>query len=145
MRRSAVRSAHTRCGHHTCASPLRSSHSSSGKLIMPLLCSLTNCGHTFCQGCLIDWFGTILRQHHQNGARGPPGYTCPSCRHAVRTPPVQNFSLKRIARIAAESRGESSPRRPPPPLPSVPLPRGRGCPRKDFPPGPFDDYFRGWR
>ncbi len=57
---------------------------------------------------------------------------------------IQNFSLKRIVRLAAESRGESSPRKPqaPPPPPMPPM-RGRGGARRDFPPGPFDVFF--WR
>jgi len=107
---------------------------------------LANCGHTFCQGCLTDWFNTTLSQHLQNGTRGMPTYTCPSCRHPVRFPPVQNFSLKRLVRLAAESRGESSPQRlqppPPPPPPVQPPPsRGRGGGRRDYPLGPFNGFF----
>jgi len=103
---------------------------------------LTNCGHTFCQGCLTDWFNTILLHHRQTGGRGSSPYTCPSCRLAVRTPPVQNYSLKRIVRLAAESRGESSPRRPHAPPPTVQPLRGRGGVRRDHHPGPFDGFFR---
>jgi len=106
---------------------------------------LANCGHTFCQGCLTDWFNTTLSQHIQTGARGLPAYTCPSCRHPVRFPPVQNYSLKRLVRLAAESRGESSPQRPPPPPPPPPVQppsRGRGGGRRDYPLGPFNGFFR---
>ncbi|KAH9164903.1 hypothetical protein EDB89DRAFT_2077454 [Lactarius sanguifluus] len=103
---------------------------------------LANCGHTFCQGCLTDWFNTTLSQHIQISARGMPAYTCPSCRHAVRYPPVQNFSLKRLVRLSAESRGESSPQRPPPPPPPVQPPsRGRGGARRDYTLGPFNGFF----
>jgi len=104
---------------------------------------LANCGHTFCQDCLTDWLNTTLGQHRQSGARGFPPYTCPSCRIPVRMPPVQNFSIKRVVRLVAESRGESSPRRPqaPPPPVMVPPPRGRGGVRRDFPSGPFDVFF----
>ncbi|KAI9452646.1 hypothetical protein BJY52DRAFT_1292013, partial [Lactarius psammicola] len=103
---------------------------------------LANCGHTFCQGCLTDWFNTTLSQHMQNGARGLPAYTCPSCRHPVRYPPVQNFSLKRLVRLAAESRGESSPQRPqPPPPPVQPPSRGRSGGRRDYTLGPFTGFF----
>ncbi|KAN0135467.1 hypothetical protein V8E53_006746 [Lactarius tabidus] len=105
---------------------------------------LANCGHTFCQGCLTDWFNTTLSQHLQSGTRGMPAYTCPSCRHPVRFPPVQNFTLKRLVRLAAESRGESSPQRsqpPPPPPPVQPPSRGRGGGRRDYPLGPFMGFF----
>ncbi|KAI0291103.1 hypothetical protein BC826DRAFT_508323 [Russula brevipes] len=105
--------------------------------------SLANCGHTFCQGCITDWFNTTLEHHRLSTARGPPPYTCPSCRIPVRLPPVQNFSLKRIVRLAAESRGESSPPRPQPPPRLASSSRGRGGrggPRRDIP-GPFDPFF----
>jgi len=108
---------------------------------------LANCGHTFCQGCITDWFNTTLEHHRLSTARGPPPYTCPSCRIPVRLPPVQNFSLKRIVRLAAESRGESSPPRPQPPPRLASSSRGRGGrggrggPRRDIP-GPFDPFFR---
>jgi hypothetical protein len=138
MMRSAVTSACTQCSRRIRTSIHLASHPSSGKLIVCLLHSLTGCGHTFCQGCLVNWFSTTLRQHF------PPGYTCPSCRHAVRTPPIQNFSIKHIVHIAAESRGESSTQRPPPPPPPLQLPHRHGGPRRDFPPGPFDNFFRSW-
>ncbi len=103
---------------------------------------LTNCGHTFCQGCLTDWFNTTLSQHIQSGTRGMPAYTCPSCRHPARTPPVQNFVVKRLVRLVAESRGESSPQRPQPPPPPPPMqPRARGGGRRDYLLGPFNGFF----
>ncbi|KAA1472933.1 hypothetical protein DENSPDRAFT_839331 [Dentipellis sp. KUC8613] len=39
--------------------------------------TLPDCGHTFCQGCLTDWFSTILAQHltsnpHYNPNHPPP-------------------------------------------------------------------------
>ena|SRR5579863_7208205 len=144
MKPSAARYARTLCGHLICASPLPPAHPTPGKeeLTSPSFHSLTSCGHTFCQGCLSDWFSTTLAQHRQSGGRGLPPYTCPSCRFPVRTPPIQNFSFKRVVRLAAESRGESSPRKPPVPPPPVPPPRGRG-PRRDHPSGPFDVFF--WR
>jgi len=90
---------------------------------------LAHCGHTFCQGCLTNWFNTTRRQRNETGARGMPAYSCPSCRHPVRSHPVQNFSLKRLA---AESRGESTAQRPPPVQPPL-RKRGGG--------GPFNVFF----
>ncbi|KAI0259034.1 hypothetical protein BC834DRAFT_665184 [Gloeopeniophorella convolvens] len=98
---------------------------------------LVNCGHTFCQECLSDWLSTTLAQHLQAGVRGLPAYTCPSCRHPVRAPPAQNYALKRVVRLVAESQGESRPRRAQPPPPKPPA-RGRG---NHPPPGPFDNFF----
>ena len=93
--------------------------------------SLANCGHTFCQDCLTSWFDTTQNQRSENGL---PTYSCPSCRHPVHSPPVQNFSLKRLA---AESRGgESSLQRPPPVWPpSGEYYGGVG------PLGPFNGFF----
>src|SRR5260221_7657965 len=140
---SVAKYAPTPCGHLICASTSGAHHLRlSNSALIPYR-SLANCGHTFCQDCLTDWFNTTLGRHRQTSARGLSPYTCPSCRIPVRMPPVQNFSIKRIVRLAAESRGESSPRRPqaPPPPVTVPPHRGRGGVRRDFPSGPFDVFF----
>ncbi|KAK4230813.1 E3 ubiquitin-protein ligase [Podospora fimiseda] len=50
--------------------------------------TLLDCLHTFCGGCLKDWFGfQAIRVENAPGPPPPPEkpiYTCPSCRDAVR-------------------------------------------------------------
>ncbi|KAJ7094009.1 hypothetical protein B0H15DRAFT_149725 [Mycena belliarum] len=89
---------------------------------------LPDCGHTFCQRDLEDWFATSLKQHRKvypnydvNTApvniygvvqRLPlPAYSCPKCRQKVRSKPIQNFALKGLVRIVADKVGESSPKK----------------------------------
>ncbi|KAJ7821353.1 hypothetical protein B0H13DRAFT_2682103 [Mycena leptocephala] len=89
---------------------------------------LPDCGHTFCQKDLEDWFSTALKQHrnvypHYN-VNVPlniygvfqqqlplPPYTCPKCREKVRSKPVQNFAVKGFVRAVAEQAGETSPKK----------------------------------
>ncbi|KAJ6602184.1 hypothetical protein B0H10DRAFT_2081196 [Mycena sp. CBHHK59/15] len=105
---------------------------------------LSGCGHSFCLKCLVEWFGTSLQQHMAThpgwrftnqiplhtlhprmrghpyiatviAQQGPqPEYTCPTCRAAVLTRPVEDYSLKAIVRAVATSAGEASPQKDPP-------------------------------
>ncbi|KAJ7690647.1 hypothetical protein B0H17DRAFT_1064292 [Mycena rosella] len=125
---------------------------------------LSGCGHTFCAGCLVEWFGTTLAQHmtanpawrstnqppyHLVNPRiranpyiaamiaqqGPqPEYTCPTCRSPVLTKPVEDFSLKAIIHDAATSAGESSPKDPV-------VAKRRGKAKAKAVGGPFDGFF----
>ncbi|KAJ7481614.1 hypothetical protein FB451DRAFT_132580 [Mycena latifolia] len=89
---------------------------------------LPDCGHTFCQQDLEDWFSTALKQHrnvypHYN-VNAPavnvyglmqtlplPPYSCPKCREKVRSKPIQNFALKGLVRVVADKVGENSPKK----------------------------------
>ncbi|KAF8208296.1 hypothetical protein K438DRAFT_1813769 [Mycena galopus ATCC 62051] len=97
----------------------------SAKLWSPFI---LNCGHTFCQQDLEDWFSTALKQHrnvypHYN-VNAPavnaynmyqqlplPPYTCPKCREKVVSKPVQNFAVKGLVRAVAGQAGEASPKK----------------------------------
>ncbi|KAJ6612792.1 hypothetical protein B0H10DRAFT_2222818 [Mycena sp. CBHHK59/15] len=95
----------------------------STKMWSPFI--LPDCGHTFCQQDLENWFSTTLNQHrtlypHGNvnipamnlyGAAPPPLYTCPKCRETVRSRPIQNFALKGFVRSIAAKAGEYSPKK----------------------------------
>ncbi|KAJ7704292.1 hypothetical protein B0H17DRAFT_7234 [Mycena rosella] len=89
---------------------------------------LPDCGHTFCQQDLEDWFAAALKQHrtaypHYNvnapavnvyglmQALPLPPYSCPKCREKVRSKPIQNFALKGLVRAIAEIAGENSPKK----------------------------------
>ncbi|KAJ6558510.1 hypothetical protein DFH09DRAFT_922415, partial [Mycena vulgaris] len=126
---------------------------------------LSGCGHTFCLKCLVEWFNTTLAQHmgahpawdatnqppyHLLSARirthpliaamitaqGPqPEYTCPTCRAAVLTKPVEDYALKAIVQAVATSVGESSPKKDP----VAPKRRGKG--KAKAVDGPFDGFF----
>jgi hypothetical protein len=93
--------------------------------------SLPDCGHTFCEGCLQDWFSktdsesaALLHSFDINtvnhGAQqynqprlgmnfGAIPYTCPFCRAEVNSRPTEDFALKAIARAVAAASGETSP------------------------------------
>ncbi|KAF8621529.1 hypothetical protein AX15_007701 [Amanita polypyramis BW_CC] len=96
-------------------------------------CLLPDCGHTFCQSCLQDWFSTTLfkfmadhPEYDQNqldlmtqlqaslvdqlNTPGPQ-YSCPACRKTVHTKPVEVYALKALVRIVASATGEKSPRK----------------------------------
>jgi hypothetical protein len=68
--------------------------------------------------------------------QGPqPEYTCPACRAAVLTKPVEDYTLKAIVHAAATSMGESSPKKD-----SVAVKR-RGKGKAKAADGPFDGFF----
>ncbi|KAI0044643.1 hypothetical protein FA95DRAFT_1562025 [Auriscalpium vulgare] len=93
----------------------------TAKMWSPFL--MPDCGHTFCQTCITDWFTTIRTKHlatnphlneHTLLTLPPalrPQYTCPACRTTVRTCPVECFTLKTVVRVVADAVGESSPRK----------------------------------
>ncbi|KAI0056123.1 hypothetical protein BV25DRAFT_1921275 [Artomyces pyxidatus] len=82
---------------------------------MWLLYLLPECGHTFCQQCLLSRFSSIRTQHLEarldcgNGERAGPYYTCPSCDVQVLTNPVESLALKRIVHLVSDSLGERPP------------------------------------
>ncbi|KAF9268798.1 hypothetical protein L218DRAFT_531260 [Marasmius fiardii PR-910] len=126
-------------------------------------CILPDCGHTFCQTCLQDWFSTTLLQHMQThphytpnqrlpaniqhmiaiapqllhqyvGLLPPqPNYTCPTCRASVKSRPTESFSLKAVVRAVAKVQRESSPRKL-----TTNRGTGRGTASND---GPWDGFF----
>ena len=59
-----------------------------------------NCGHTFCEQCVTDWFDSILQKE---GSRREcerirsPEYSCPKCRVCIKSAPVRCFVVKDIA------------------------------------------------
>ncbi|KAI0041166.1 hypothetical protein FA95DRAFT_1565669 [Auriscalpium vulgare] len=91
----------------------------TAKMWTPFL--MPDCGHTFCETCIDDWFTTIRTKHLATNPHlseqilltlppaERPAYTCPACRTAVRTFPVECFTLKSVVRIVADAVGESSP------------------------------------
>lgn len=109
--------------------------------------SISECGHTFCQKCLTEWFDTSLRTFliaHPNfnpnapfpmpllqvmaipgAANDPrvraymqqhmpaqPQYSCPECRTAVKSAPVENFAMKSLSRMVTSARKEAIPSTP---------------------------------
>ncbi|KAJ6588440.1 hypothetical protein B0H19DRAFT_1099320 [Mycena capillaripes] len=98
----------------------------SSKMWSPFI--LPDCGHTFCQQDLENWFATALNQHRKTyphyNANAPavnlygifqqaplPPYTCPKCREKVRSKPIQNFAVKNFVRSVAGQAGETSPKK----------------------------------
>ncbi|KAJ7057083.1 hypothetical protein C8F01DRAFT_1257014 [Mycena amicta] len=87
---------------------------------------LAECGHTFCQKDLQDWFQAALTRHqtaypHYNVNQAPmhgygyqlpqPAYTCPKCRASILSKPIQNFAVKHVVRVVAKQSRESSPKK----------------------------------
>ncbi|KAJ7216586.1 hypothetical protein GGX14DRAFT_50984 [Mycena pura] len=96
----------------------------SSKMWSPFI--LPDCGHTFCQKDLEDWFSAALKQHRNTypnfhaGMAGPmlgmmqlplPPYSCPKCREKVRSKPIQNFAVKSFVRVVAKHARETSPKK----------------------------------
>ncbi|KAG8738335.1 hypothetical protein FRC10_006978 [Ceratobasidium sp. 414] len=67
--------------------------------------SVVPCGHISCQNCLIEWF-TSPAPNADAPRRGRKRKTCPHCRGAVRSRPVEIFGL---APAAAALIGQSDP------------------------------------
>lgn len=57
----------------------------------------TECGHTFCYGCLSRW----LQQH-------PSSETCPNCRASLSTVPTPSFVVGRAKGVATRLRQDRS-------------------------------------
>ncbi|KAG7098195.1 hypothetical protein E1B28_000163 [Marasmius oreades] len=58
---------------------------------------VTECGHTFCQACLHEWFSIArARRWEDEGWVSPPEYTCPLCRRVVHRRPTVVYALKEI-------------------------------------------------
>ncbi|KAF7298505.1 Ring finger domain-containing protein [Mycena kentingensis (nom. inval.)] len=96
---------------------------------------ILECGHSFCRTDLEDWFQGALNRHrtqypHYNLNAQPaiphnllgfgvaaafqmpqPSYTCPKCRAAVRSKPIQNFVVKHVVELVAKSMRETSPKK----------------------------------
>ncbi|KAJ7350314.1 hypothetical protein DFH08DRAFT_637714, partial [Mycena albidolilacea] len=126
---------------------------------------MLTCGHTYCMKCLVEWFHTCLVQHmaaHPTWrstnqpayhllnprmrahpyiaslvvAQGPqPEFSCPTCRAAVTTKPIEDYSLKAVIHEVATSSGEASPKKDP----VVAKRRGKG--KAKAVEGPFDIFF----
>ncbi|KAF7319405.1 RING-type domain-containing protein [Mycena chlorophos] len=82
---------------------------------------LSECGHSFCQKCLVDWFHPILTRHRATypqfnvnqaqrvnlyGYAVPqlpaPPYACPKCRTTIRQKPTKNFLAKAFTDIVVK-------------------------------------------
>lgn len=70
--------------------------------------SLSACGHTFCQNCLIDWFLDTYKKHPAPQSRK---FHCPECRTAVTTAPVEVYVLKDVVVAIGNARKEVAPSR----------------------------------
>jgi len=105
---------------------------------------LPDCGHTFCQSDLEDWFSMTLTQFratnpapvYVNGwqQQPQPRYTCPKCREHVKSKPVEDFALKSLVRAIAKAAGEASPKK-------VPARGHAGHGQRREPGPPFSQFF----
>ncbi|KAI0055015.1 hypothetical protein BV25DRAFT_1922182 [Artomyces pyxidatus] len=82
---------------------------------------LRNCGHTFCQSCLVGWFRTIHQKHldttpayhvelrEQLPVVPLPVFTCPLCREPARVRPVRSFLVASAVEVVGQHKGEAAP------------------------------------
>ncbi|KAI0055273.1 hypothetical protein BV25DRAFT_1843072 [Artomyces pyxidatus] len=82
---------------------------------------LPDCGHTFCQACLIDWFGTIRTAHlnahpdhnmdlpQQLSGITKPLYTCPTCRAVARARPCTSIVTTKTVELVSRFSQEKEP------------------------------------
>ncbi|KAJ3756866.1 hypothetical protein EV360DRAFT_84540 [Lentinula raphanica] len=80
----------------------------------------------------------MVRALYNNAGVPEPQYTCPTCREQVRSPPVEDFNLKKIVRAVASAQGEASPQK------EVTRPSGRTSRAREKAPAGREDPWSGF-
>ncbi|KAJ3775361.1 hypothetical protein FB446DRAFT_413025 [Lentinula raphanica] len=80
----------------------------------------------------------MMRALYNNAGVPEPQYTCPTCREQVRSPPVEDFNLKKIVRAVASAQGEASPQK------EVTRPSGRTSRAREKAPAGREDPWSGF-
>ncbi|KAJ7749107.1 hypothetical protein B0H16DRAFT_1551636 [Mycena metata] len=57
--------------------------------------TLPECGHTFCQSCLVGWFAELRKSRAKV-------FSCPTCRKALKFPPFRNRALEGLVETLIE-------------------------------------------